>query len=158
MTTLVNRISFAWEYYHPTILAIFALFLTLGFGPSVIEYLNSNKYSVYEIYSSVFDISSVFTAFLFTFYTFVVTTERGFIAAVKKSRFYKLAVRYTLEALLLGAFLTIFTIPMKVIVPAPTTFDATLFGVALWVALAVWTAAAFVRSSYLFTMLVSQHE
>lgn len=103
------------------------------------------------IYSATFDVATVLTAFLFAFYTFVLTQEAGFIGRMKRTPTYGSLLRFTASAMWLGAGLVVVTIPMMVTHPQPTcSQDPSLVIVAAWAGLAVWSFAAFVRASWIF--------
>lgn len=153
MATTIDRIHFALEANYPAILAAVSAVGAFVYAPQAIQAIQSHGWKLDSVYSSVFDVSAITTPFLFTFYSFVATTERGFIGRMKASIYYKLMMQYTVRALLLGGFLTLASIPMMIIEPAPTTTGgADHWLLVLWIGLAVWTLSSFARAAYIFSV------
>lgn len=158
MAMLVERAGMLWEANFPIGLAFLAGVATFAFGPKAFACIIQNSWKVDVVYSSVFDIVSIFTAFLMTFYTLVITTDRGFIGRAKDSRPYRSLLAYTIRALGLGSALILLSVPIMLVEPAPTSHsDPSLYAVAIWCALSVWTAAAFVRAAHLFAIFAKEH-
>lgn len=139
----------------PFALGIFCGVVTWFVAPDFFVVANRSKWDIASIYSSVFDISTVFTAFAFTFYSFVLTKSDGFVGRMKGTYAYRQTKRFAVSAMGLGVTLTIASIPMFVVVPQPSTEadSAALLIVALWVSLAVWTIAAFIRAARIFWLM-----
>lgn len=141
------------EAWLPLVAAGAATLVTFAYGPRFFRAAVENGWEYSAAYSAIFDIATIFTAFLFTFYSFILTAEGGFIGRMKKTRSYRQAVRYTLQAILLGALLAALSVPMMVWGPCPTAHsDPSLAYVSVWAGLAIWGCAAFVRAAYLFSI------
>lgn len=155
--SVFDRLGAWWERHHPLALAGVMAASYGVYGYDLMQHAISSGWQVGNLYSSAFDVSSVFTAFLFTFYTFVVTTESGFIGRMKKTDVYGLLKSYSSVALVLGALLIAASIPMMIIEPKPVNVSGWHYVVAVWIGLAVWTAAAFLRAARLFVEFIRLH-
>jgi hypothetical protein len=156
---LTGRIGLAWETFFPFVSGLISGVVVYFWGPRGFSYLATKEYAHESIYSSVFDITSIATAFLLTFFTFVITTDRGFIGRAKGTRPYRLLLAYTLRALALGVALIVLSVPMMVVEPCPVSrADPALYAVAIWAGLSVWTLAAFVRAAHLFSIFAVEQD
>lgn len=156
MSTLADRVAKRWEIHHPAIMGGGTLAAVLWRGDLAYAYAEANKWHLDQLYTAVFTVSTVVTAFLFTFYTFIITGERGFLAASRTSIYFKQTVGYTLRAIVVGSLLSAATIPMLVIQPVILAGDPWLFFTAVWAALTVWAGASFTRAAYLFAIFVGK--
>jgi len=139
------------ERIYPLVAGLVAGATCFAGAPTFFCYAQSQNWKIGEIYVAGFEFSAVATSFLFTFYTFVVTADRGFIARMRNSIYFADLITFTVRALILGTVLAIVSVPMMVMEPAPLTrwgFEAA--EVTAWVFLAAWTLAAFVRTTRLF--------
>lgn len=155
MSILTNSAARRWEVHHPLVLSAAAFAGVMWLGDDLYRYATAEKWHLDQAYTTVFTLATVFTAFLFTFYTFIVTADRGFLEAARTSSYFQQTVTYTLRAIVIGSVLCLFTIPMLVVQPAPTTGDPWLIIAAMWAGLTVWAAASFVRAAYLFSIFVA---
>lgn len=147
-----------WETYFPFTFGGIAGLLSYLYGNCAFIYLTENEMQIGSIYSSAFDVATIFTAFLLTFYTLIITADRGFIGRAKGTRPYLLLLSYTLRALGLGAAVVALSIPMMVVEPAPTSpNDPSLYAVAIWAGLTIWAAGAFVRAAHIFAIFAREH-
>lgn len=145
------------EEYYPFALGVVGGAACIIWGAQAFTAMLRQGWDVGVIYSATFDLMTIFTAFLFTFFSFFVTTDRGFIGRAKGTLPYRQTVKYTLKTLALGALLIALSIPMMVIKPAPTDLGFALVLVSFWLALAIWTAASFFRAAHIFSIFASQH-
>lgn len=158
MTSVLGKFGAIRERNLPLVVGIIACVCTYLFCHHAFTYLLEREMSYQNIYSAVFDVSAIFTAFLLTFFTFVITTERGFIARSRGTRPYAMLLVFTRRAMALGLVLTIFSIPMMVVEPAPTDQAApATIAVAIWVGWTTWTSAAFLRAANLFLIFAKEH-
>jgi hypothetical protein len=149
---IAHRVGKEWEAHHPSLLSALAFGGMLWKGPAAYAYAAEHSWKVDQAYTCVFTLATVFTAFLFTFYTFVVTAERGFLARARASTYFKQMVGYTFSAIAVGAILCVVTIPMLVVQPVPSSGDPWLAVAAVWLGLTVWSGASFIRAAYLFAI------
>lgn len=159
MTAALDRIHLVFEANYPMIFGGIAAAAALAYAPQAISVFTENEWKIDSIYSAVFDVSAITTPFLFTFYSFVATAERGFIGRMRASVYYRMLMQYTVRALLLGGLLTLLSIPVMVIEPKPATLgEASHLLLVIWLGLAVWTLSAFVRAAYIFSVFArNQH-
>lgn len=157
MTALADRLGRSWEAHHPMLLSGAAFGGLLIFGPDLYRYADTHKWKIDQFYTSVFTLATVFTAFLFMFYTFAVTAERGFLSRARASTYFKQMVEYTIRAIVVGALLCVLTVPMLVVQPTPAKGDPWLVFAAAWLGLTVWSFASFIRAAYLFIIFASAH-
>lgn len=156
MTTIADRISKRWEVHHPALLSAATLVAVLWRGDLAYSYAEASKWHLDQMYTAVFTISTVVTAFLFTFYTFIITGDRGFLAASRSSLPFRQTVDYTLRAIVVGSVLSVATIPMLVVQPVLLKGDLWMFFAAVWAALTVWAVSSFIRAAYLFAIFVGK--
>lgn len=129
---------------------------TIVYGPSLFAVAQSNSWNIPAIYSAVFNISTVYTAFLFSLYTYILTSDSRFIAAAEKSGFFKQAVSLAIRAMLMGALVSIVTVPFLLIEPTTTMRDAVMWWVAAWVGLAVWSFFLFVQAASILSLFAKR--
>lgn len=158
MATLTERIEYGWERSYPVILGFISIPVVFWKIPIAFEAMIKAGWKTENIYSSAFNIATVATPFLFTFYTIFVTTETGFIGRMKSTNSYRMTVRYTLRAIWLGALLSVTSLPLIVASPTPTTYDTPwIWIVSAWSGLVVATLAAFVRAARQFGVFINVH-
>jgi hypothetical protein len=156
MATKIEHLEAFWEKWHPIFLGACTALLAAWQMPRAFGIMEAANWDVGTIYSSTFDVASVATPFLFTFYTIFVTTESGFIGRMRRTKAYADTISYTLKALRYGACLIAASLPFMLVVPKPTLHsDAWNFAVAAWAGLAVCTILAFVRAARQFSIFIS---
>lgn len=140
-----------WERHHPAIFGGVGLLAYGTVGPQLMSAMVGAGYDAPQMYSATFDIASVFTAFLFTYYSFVVTAGSGFITRMRKTKAYALLKEYTLSALCLGVVLVVVSVPLTVIKPKPMDIaNVQHFLVTVWAGVTCWSISAFVRATRFF--------
>lgn len=158
MATLSERIEYQWERSYPLLFGAATVPLTYWKMAAAFDAMTKAGWKTENIYSSAFNIATVATPFLFTFYTIFVTTESGFIGRMKRTNAYRMTVRYTLRAIWLGALLSVASLPLILASPAPTTRDDPwIWFIAIWSGLLVSTLAAFVRAARQFGVFIGVH-
>lgn len=148
---MAKNAAHRWEKWHPPALAAATTTALWLWGFPLAQQAVERQWKVDELYTAVFNIAGIYTAFLFTFYSFIATTDRGFIGRSKDSRYYRQTVNYTISALVLGGALCVLTLPILVIEPDLRSHAGRVVA-SSWVGLSVWASAAFVRAAYLFTI------
>jgi hypothetical protein len=156
MATLVDKAARRWEMHHPLAMGALSFVVVLWRGAEAYAFANHHSWKIDQLYTCVFTLSTVFTAFLFTFYTFVITAERGFLGKARNSIYFKRTVSYTLVAIAVGAALCLATVPLLVVQPSPYAGDVWLVYIAFWAALTIWAGASFVRAAYLFAIFAGR--
>ena len=139
------------ERSYPLILGVVAAVAVFIVSPDFFAYADGHNWKISELYYAGFEFSSIAASFLFTFYTFVVTAERGFIAKMRNSIYYAQLISYTLSAIGAGVLLAIASLPMMVLEPLPQSkWDLPTISIAAWTLVAVWATASFVRAVRIF--------
>lgn len=144
-----------WEK-HGTKISVFLFSLAyLFYGMRFFEIALEKEWSINSIYASVFDMSSVVCAFLFSFFVFVKTTTNKFLDAIRTSETYKKLLKYFIYSIISSFVLSIATIPFLVVSPAPTQISQPSFvTVFLWVFLCGYVFAAVIRSACHFVAVI----
>jgi hypothetical protein len=111
----------------------------------------SKGFDLSNIYSSVFDWSSIQTGFVFGIFGFVAGKSGGFIEAIRETREMALFLTYTKRAIYLGFSLTFSSIAMSITsfnIDPSTPWKFHVF--AAWSFLSLWGFLAFLRVAYIF--------
>lgn len=156
MSLGIHKVERLWENFHPAIIGTASTLLCLTKGKEITTFLEDNGAKFDQLYSSVFNVASIFTAFLFTFYTFIATADRGFLSAAKKTSYYKRSVKFTVEALIWGSLLCLATIPMLMMQPKPSQHTAHLVFFSIWFGISAVSISQFVRATNLFIILANR--
>lgn len=143
------------ERFGPFALAIMAIAGIYTYRPNLLQLAAKGEIDFSNLYSSVFDWSSIQTGFLFAIFGFVAGKTDGFIHEIKATPEMQSFLLYTKRALALGFMITFFSVPLIV-----TSFDIAkgpswkfhLFS--LWSFLSVWGFFAFLRVAYIFGALI----
>jgi hypothetical protein len=157
MTTLVDRISLQWERVYP--LGACALGLVIGYlyAPGWLHNLHAREWAIENIFVAVFTLATVTAGFGLAIYTFLLTTESGFIGRAKKSIYYRQMLTYVVIAAGLSTVVALISVPGMIIKQAPEPHSLHAVYIALWLAASCWTAAAVYRAGYLFSIFARQH-
>ncbi|MBX5256033.1 MULTISPECIES: hypothetical protein [unclassified Rhizobium] len=111
----------------------------------------SKSFDLSNVYSSVFDWSSIQTGFVFGIFGFVAGKSGGFIEAIRETREMALFLTYTKRAIYLGFCLTFSSIAMSITsfnIDAEASWRFHVF--AAWSFLSLWGFLAFLRVAYIF--------
>lgn len=157
MTTLVDKIGVRWEAYYPSALGVISAILGYLFGPDALHFMHAKEWAIENIFVAVFTLGTVTAGFGLAIYTFLLTTESGFIGRMKKSIYYRHLLTYVLIATLLSAALALVSIPGMVIKSAPAHYSWHAVYVGFWAGLDIWTLGALVRAGRLFSVFARQH-
>ena len=158
MATIVEIIEYRWERLYPLLLGVATVPLAYWKMAVAFEAMVKAGWKTENIYSPAFNMATVATPFLFTFYTIFVTTESGFIGRMRRTNAHRMTVHYTLRAIWLGALLSVASLPLIIASPAPVApDDPWIWFIALWSGLLVATLAAFVRAARQFGVFITVH-
>ena len=152
MATLTDRLLNRWELHHPAILSTATFAVALWKGPRSYALVDTSKLHIDQLYTCMFTYATVITAFLLTFYTFIITGDRGFLPAARESLYFKRTISYTLRAIIFGALLSVVTVPLLIVQPVPKAGETWMIYAAAWFGLTTWATASFIRSSWLFVV------
>jgi hypothetical protein len=157
MATVADKVARRVEGHYPHTLGLAGAAAMLVFGPKLIAFATSNGWHLDQLYSAVFNLSTVFTGFLFTFYSFIVTTDRGFLGQARQSIYLKRANGFTIVAISAGFILCVLSVPTLVWQPAPLVRNLEMVWLSIWIGNSVWALLAFERATRLFIIFASRH-
>jgi len=139
------------ERLGPFLLAIISSIFLYYFRSDILILSLDKEIDVSNIYSSVFDWSSIQTGFLFAIFGFVAGKTGGFIQRISDTPAMKTFLKYTKRSLFLGFAITFTSVPLTV-----TSFDIAAEGswryhvFVAWSFLVVWGFFSFLRVAYIF--------
>lgn len=139
------------ERFGPFSLAIVSVVTMYVFKADVMTMARAKDVDFSNLYSSIFDWSSIQTGFLFAIFGFVAGKTDGFISRIKNTPEMRLFLLYTKRALFLGFAITISSVPLTV-----TSFDVSAAGawryhvLCAWLFLSTWGFFSFLRVAYIF--------
>lgn len=157
VAAVVDRLGARWEHIYPGLCGVAGTAIGYLYGPSVLGYIESRHWVLENLFVAVFTIGTVTAGFGLAIYTFLLTTESGFIGRAKNSMYYRHLLTYVLVATILSAVLCIVSIVGMIVKtpPAPNSLHALY--VAIWTGLLGWTAAALFRAGHLFAIFAREH-
>lgn len=157
MSAIAQKVVLHWELHYPA--AIGAAFALIGFffGPEALSNLYVRQWAVENIFAAVFTLSTVTAGFGLAIYTFLLTTESGFIGRVKNSIYYKSLLSYVIGTTALSGILALVSIPGTIIKDAPEPYSLYAAYIGVWLGLSVWTLLGFVRAGHLFSVFARAH-
>lgn len=155
MATAGDRLQRHIEGWYPHVWGAVAAALALSWAPRIAVLDATSVVHLDEAYTALFGLSTVFTGFLFTFYSFVSTADSGFLGKAKSSIYMKRANRFTVTAIIAGSMLSLYCVPLLVFQPSVAAFPGGVM-FAIWAGLSVWALLAFERAARLFIVFVSR--
>ncbi|WP_340647017.1 hypothetical protein [Phenylobacterium sp.] len=158
MATVADKVARRVEEHYPHVLGLAGAAMMLVFGPNLMTSAAANGWHLDQLYAALFNLSTVFTGFLFTFYSFVVTADRGFLAQARQSIYLQRANGFTIVAITAGFILCVLSIPTLVWQPAPIVRNLEMVWLSVWVGTSVWALLAFERATRLFIIFASRHK
>jgi hypothetical protein len=157
MSTLVNRLGVQWERGYPLFSAAAGAAVGYMYGPGWLHHLHEKQWVIENIFVAVFTLATVTAGFGLAIYTFLLTTESGFIGRAKKSIYYRNLLTYVIVATAISAVLAVVSIPGMLIKESPDPHSAHALYVAVWTAVVCWNGAAIFRAGHLFSIFARQH-
>lgn len=144
------------ELFWPLALGVAGAAVAWQYGPTLFIAAAKHGWNTPAIYGAVFNISTVYTAFLFSLYTYILTSDSKFIAAAEKTSFFQSALGLSVRAMLLGAAVSIATVPFLLTEPTPIVRDVPMAWISVWSGLAVWSFALFVQAASILTLFAKR--
>lgn len=139
------------EKYLPLSVGILTLGAFFWRGHLVVDYAVKQQWVISSLYASVFDVSAIICAFLFSFFVFVKTTNNKILNAFRKRGEYNTLLSHFRRSIGASFLLTLLSIPYMVIVPKSSSYEEVAFYlIGFWVAFSAYTIAASFRSAYQF--------
>ena len=83
MATLLDRAGKFFEDVYPHTVGLTSAAVSVWFGDEIARIVAEHGLKLDQAYSGVFGLASVLVGFLFTFYSFVLTTDRGFLGKAR---------------------------------------------------------------------------
>jgi hypothetical protein len=157
MTTLVDRVALQWERVYPPAAGAVGLVIGYLYAPGWLHALHAKEWAIENLFVAVFTLATVTAGFGLAIYTFLLTTESGFIGRAKLSIYYRQMLTYVVTAAALSAVQAALSVPGMVIKEAPHPYTFHALYIAVWLAISFWTAAAVYRAGYLFSIFARQH-
>ncbi|NWE51574.1 hypothetical protein [Brevundimonas sp. P7753] len=156
MATLLDRTNKLFEGAYPHCAGFVAAGLAIWQGSEIAQAVAAHSLKLDQAYSGVFGLASVLTGFLFTFYSFVLTTDRGFLGKARSSIYLRRTSSFTVTALVAGTVAALVSLPMMIWQPVLTsTMARTAFGI--WFGTSIWAILAFERAARLFIIFCNRH-
>jgi hypothetical protein len=149
--SVVTRIGVRWESLYPVASGAAGALVGYAFGPNWIEHVHANGWIIENLFVAIFTLGTVAAGFGLTIYTFLLTTESGFIGHTKSSIYYRHLLTYVLKATILSAAVAFLSIPGMVIKDAPALY------ISAWAGVTAWTGAALFRAGHLFSIFAKEH-
>jgi hypothetical protein len=157
MATLVDKIGARWEALYPVLCGAAGVIIGYVYGPIWLHSIHSKQWVLENIFVAVFTLGTVTAGFGLAIYTFLLTTESGFIGRAKRSIYYRHLLTYVLVATVLSAVLAIVSIPGMVVKDAPHVHSLHALYVAVWSGVLLWAGAALFRAGHLFSIFAKEH-
>ncbi|KCZ91315.1 hypothetical protein [Hyphomonas jannaschiana] len=156
---LLYRVWHFEESHNAAIWFVLGLVAALRFHALFFECANYYDWERQTIYSSAFDFGGIYTAFLFAFYTYSISSGSDFFVKARNTKIFKRMIVFVKKAIVLGFILTLASIPMMIWNPSPDrTFNTDSLIVCLWFALACASLASFWQATRLFWVFAKTAE
>ena len=144
----------AWallEEHNALIFSFIGALMFWMFGHRLFDFLDSNVYNYVALYEAVFGISGVLFAFLFAFYTYIISSDSQFIKVARETDHFRKMISYVKRATFIAICLNILTIPTLVLEINPSELYSWewVYGL-IWASATFEFAAAFWRANAIF--------
>ena len=155
MTAAVRRISIQTGTFVSAFPIITSLALA-SVASIIVRYVSSdNLYDSSLIYSGIFDLLSIFTGFLATFYVFIVTKGNVFLEQIRTTDTYRMVLKLLKFTILWSAGMIVFSYVLMIANPRDfDLFSANHFLVFFWLANVFLIAVNFTRCVVHFLTIV----
>lgn len=144
------------EDLYPHVLGVGSAVIFLIYGGGISSVASTYSLKIDQAYSGVFGLATVFTGFLFTFYTFVITADNGFIGRARSSLYLRRTMKFTVTALKLGGISSLLSLLMMVWQPNLEWRPGSI-AFSIWFGLSVCSSLAFERAARLFVIFCRRH-
>jgi hypothetical protein len=140
-----------WERLYPLFWGLATVGAWLIWGHLLAALCVKQQWHLDQLYTAVFAFLAITTGFVAAFYCTIVCMSEGFIHQIRNTDVMRGFLIFLKQAIILGFFVSLASIPMMVVEPIPTEqYSLSAFAVALWLGAAVWAIAAFYRVASLF--------
>src|SRR5438874_1066221 len=103
MAGVIDRIGVRWESLYPPMSGAVGAGVGYYYLPGWLESIHSHQWLVENLFVAIFTLGTVAAGFGLAIYTFLLTTESGFIGHTKRSIYYRHLLTYVLKATILSA-------------------------------------------------------
>lgn len=156
MATIRDAVEKLFEDIYPHVGGVAASVAVFFLSDKLSSIVSAHGLKIDQAYSGIFGLATVLTGFLFTFYSFVITTDHGFIGKARSSRYLQQTAKFTVTALIAGGVASLTSLPMMVWQPK-LNWTPGAIAFSLWAGVAVWSCLAFERAARLFIIFCSRH-
>lgn len=150
----MSKFLYYFEKFGPVGIGLLVLIFSSWHREQLLCLVDQKIIKLENLYSAIFDWSSIQTGFLFSVYGYVASKTDGFVAEIKDSRGMSAFKKYTSRAMWIGFLLTVSTIPL-IVVDFEISSNFRFALVALWFSLFAWAFAGFLRVAINFGRIVS---
>lgn len=150
-------IALCWERLYPTTFGFGGAIVGYLYGPYILHEFYERQWAIENIFVATFTLGTVAAGFGLTIYTFLLTTESGFIGRAKRSIYYRHMLTYVLNATVMSSISSIVSIPGMIVKESPNPLSIHALYIALWSSIIVWTIATLVRAGLLFSVFAREH-
>ena len=146
-----------FDRFYPYVFGVMGIAALLRWGTLVQNQAATASVNLKEIFSSIFDVATLFTGLLFSVYVLAIAPGGGFIERIFSTKTFSLFKRYTIEAMVLGSLSSLISIPLRSLEKLPPSNNENWMIVfAIWGGLAVAATFAFYRVVYAFYVFAQQ--
>ncbi len=154
MTSLVRSVSIATGTFLSWGPILKALALAGAVSFVILWASQGERVQVGAIYSGVFDLATIFTGFLATFYVFVATKGNAFLERIKLTRTYGMVIRLLKYTILWAAIVALMSYLLAVVEPKDYAVMSLMHGVVFfWLVNVFVVAVNFARCVHQFLMM-----
>jgi hypothetical protein len=157
MSALRDRFGVKWEAYYPLVLGMIGGLIAYVVGPQLMKSIEAKQWEIENLFVAIFTLGTVTAGFGVAIYTFLLTTETGFIGIAKRTIYYRHLLTYVLIATFLSAVTAVLSIPGMLIKSAPEVGSFHAFYVAVWSGVSIWTGASLFRAGHIFSIFAAEH-
>lgn len=151
----IKRLAFRiWvfaESHNAAIWFVIGLAVAFKFVGQAFSIAERQNWERQTVYTTAFDIGGIYTAFLFAFYTYSISSNSDFFAKARTTQAFKKMLKFVKDAIVIGFFMTAASVPLMIGNPSPDSIYS-LSGaiVSIWFALVCSSLAAFWRATRVF--------
>ncbi|MDF1729561.1 MAG: hypothetical protein P1U53_17610 [Sulfitobacter sp.] len=151
-----------WTYleHHNAAIWFVVGFITAFLGHGVwFEWAHQYSWDRQTLFSAAFDFGGIYTAFLFAFYTYSISSGSEFFQQARSTKAFKNTITYVKRAIVLGFLMTLTSVPMMIWNPnLYLEFQLSNWAFCFWAAIVFGATAAFWRATRLFWIFARNAE
>lgn len=145
-----------FERSYPYLGGIFSAGLFWWFAGDLLRLGQTLMLAQIEFFSAIFDLSTILTGLLFSVYVLAVAPGGGFIEKIFTTKTFSIFRRYVIESMLLGAFCSLISLPLRSLEAAPSIDNLYWKAIVLvWVFATSASILAFFRVTHIFFVFAS---